>query len=135
MPVLKQLQGDLRFLKEDISTVEGRRQELLRTRERLSKRTRFSSALSPPSLDTYSGSDKAGAAVSVWRGGQGGAFAPPSETPFWAGNPTRNNLAFPSAKKQDGAMPGNLLGPQSETTTPVKAVSKKRRVLAQVCKF
>lgn len=134
-----QVQGDLQFLKEDIATVERRRQELLRAKDRFSKRTRFSSDLSSPNLDTYSGSDKAGdgGAISVWRGGQGGAFVPPSENQFRAGNTTRN-LAFPLGKK-DGVMAGHFLenpflDPQSESKG-VQTVSKKRRVLAQVCTF
>jgi hypothetical protein len=127
----QQLQGDLHFLKEDIATVERRRQDLLRAKKKFAKRARMMAAEeSSPNLDTH-----AGGAVSVWRGGQGGAFAPPSEP---KSNLTKN-MAFSPLVKKDGPVPiiakfleNPFLDPRAEATG-VHTVSKKRRVLAQVC--
>ncbi|KAG0576922.1 hypothetical protein KC19_5G118200 [Ceratodon purpureus] len=133
---LQELQGDLHFLKEDIATVERRRQDLLRAKDKFAKRARISADLSSPNLDTYSGCEKAskGGAVSVWRGGQGGAFAPPSEPKFKARNSTKN-IAFSHGVKKEGGITGKFLenpflDPRAEATG-AHTVSKKRRVLAQ----
>ena len=119
--------------------MERRQQNLLRAKDNVAKRARISADLSSPNLDTFnSGCEKEskGGAVSVWRGGQGGAFAPPNEPKFRAAALTKN-MALPYVVKKEGGMPEKFLenpflDPLAEATG-VHTVSKKRRVLAQVC--
>ena len=113
--------------------VERRQQELLRAKDKFAKQNRLSSDLSPPNLDTYPSSEKPGngGAVSVWQGGQGGAFVPPSKNQFRAGNTTRS-LAFSLVRKDEHFFEDSYLDPHSESAG-VQTVTKKHRVLAQVC--
>lgn len=105
-------------MKEDIAAVERRRQELLRAKDKYA--VRVPRDLATPNLDTFS--SKPGA-ISVWRGGQGGAFVPPSDLPFATQKKART-AAF--AKKDGGFFNESFNFGES------KGVSKKRRVLAQV---
>lgn len=105
---------------------------MVRVKAKFAKRGRLSTDLSSPNLDTFPGFEKAsnGGASSVWRGGQGGAFAPPSEPKLRAGN-TKKNIASPMDRR-DGAMTGKSLENSHAESVGVHTVSKKRRVLAQV---
>jgi len=133
---LKQLQGDLHCLKEDIATVERRRQELLRVKAKFAKRGRLATDLSSPNLDTIPrcGMESNGGAISVWRGGQGGAFAPSSKPKPWAGV-IKKSMASPMDEKNGATtakfLENSFLDPHVESAG-VLTVSKKRRVLAQV---
>ncbi|XP_024399141.1 E3 ubiquitin-protein ligase COP1 isoform X2 [Physcomitrium patens] len=132
---LAELQGDLQYLKEDIATVESRRQELLRAKKKFAKRSRLTADLSSPTLDTHSGCDQGinEGAISVWRGGQGGALAPLREHKLKGGNSIRTS-AFAMAIKDDGKN-GNYFAnsfsdPHSESVG-VPKINKRQRVLAQ----
>ncbi|XP_024377012.1 E3 ubiquitin-protein ligase COP1 [Physcomitrium patens] len=131
---MQELQNDLSFLKEDIATVERRRQ-FLRLKDKPAERACLSADSSLPRLDLYSGCKKPshGGAISVWRGGQGGAFSPPNEVKSMAGNADRNS-AFLMSKKAEGIqkrLPENPYIESHAGSMGVHAVSKKRRVLAQ----
>jgi len=88
--------------------------------------------LSASNFDTCSVSDKpcnAGGAISVWRGGQGGAFVPPSDHKFLTEIKTRN-LAF--SRDMTGKLPEDPFPYAPAEAIGVQTVTKKRRVLAQV---
>lgn len=94
-------------------------------------------------VDFYADSEKGNSrgALSVWRGGQGGAFAPPDQQIFSRGVVESKKLkGFALGKKKDmGVVEGDLVDDQSSDSHPrsagVFAVASKKRVLDQVCLF
>jgi E3 ubiquitin-protein ligase RFWD2 len=134
---LKQVKNDLQFLKYDIATVEKRQRGLLMSKDRHYKRVVMRSPIS--NLDSHPGCDSAstGGAVSVWRGGQGGAYAQPSEEELCkAERLSMRNLASGAVTKDVEKAGGSLENNQSVyslgESAGVNKVTKKRRVLAQV---
>lgn len=140
----QQLQGDLHCLKEDIATVERRRQELVSAKSKFAKRGRLmtitNDAVVSSSLnsDTLPGCEKANSnAVSVFRGGQGGAFVPSGEPKSWTTGTTPKKMIMESEKM--ATVPGKFLESpyleshyHADSAAGLQTVSKKRRVLAQV---
>lgn len=138
-----ELQGDLHCLKEDIATVERRRQELVSAKSKFAKRGRLMTITndavvsSSPSLDTVPGCEKSNSnAVSVFRGGQGGAFAPSSEPKSWTTGTSPKKMITESKKM--ATVPGKFLESpyleshhHADSAAGLHTVSKKRRVLAQ----
>lgn len=94
-------------------------------------------------MDSYADSEKGntGGALSVWRGGQGGAFVPPDQQIFSRGVVESQNLkGFAPGKKKDmGVVGGDVVDDESSESHPrsegVFAVASKKRVLDQVCLF
>uniref|UniRef100_A0A7I4DBE0 RING-type domain-containing protein n=1 Tax=Physcomitrium patens TaxID=3218 RepID=A0A7I4DBE0_PHYPA len=133
---LQEVQNDLQFLKDDITTVERRLRWLLLSKDRHSKRVREESPFSD--LDTHTRSDDAstGGAVSVWRGGQGGAYTPYSEEELYrVEKPRMRNVPCTSVTK-DVVKAGGLLENDPSVDFQVESggvhkVAKKRKVLAQ----
>lgn len=124
-------------MKEDIATVEKRRQDLLRAKDVRCKKVRLLTGASAPDLDTHPGRDDAsdGAAVAIWRGGQGGAFTPPSEQPFSVGRHETGNSTFSSGNNDLGIDNVSLENPLSDSqgiSAGVLTKVKKSKVLEQV---
>lgn len=137
---MKQVQNDLRFLQGDIATVKDKRRWLVMSKDRHYKRLHGGSPVCD--LNKYPGCDSTstGGAESVWRGGQGGAYAPSGEAnPFRAERPTirpLTNVSVSTDKGKASGIVGNDLPAHSlGESSGVHKVSKKRRVLAQVYFF
>lgn len=131
-----QLQGDLEFLKEDISFVETQRQELLRSKAHLSRKIRILFDGPPPQLDGLaSDNSSTGGAVSLLRSGQGGAGVP-SHNPQRRGESKHRTSSTSSLKREAYGEPGDrdageALSGGAAAPRGVSA-AKKRRVLDQV---
>lgn len=134
---MKQVQNDLQFLQDDTATVEKRRHSLQMSKDRYRKRLLVDSPFS--NLNNYPGCDSAstGGAEFVWRGGQGGAYAPPGEEELYrAESPSTRYLTNGSVNKDKGKTSGSIGNDLSihslGESSGVHKVAKKRRVLAQV---
>lgn len=137
---LNLLQGDLQFLKEDISTVEKQRQDLLHITEKNALKIRMiaggPSSSRPDTLATNENTSK-GEATSQSRGGQFGASVPSNLPPASLKRDYRGRVTSIGTYKEMIGGDVSLSKSQSElkALTPSPAVltmAKKRRVVAQI---
>ncbi|KAG0619816.1 hypothetical protein M758_4G167500 [Ceratodon purpureus] len=133
---LHEVQNDLDFLDGDIATVERRQNWLLMSKDRHCKRGFMGS--SSFDLNSHPGceSSSTGNALSVWRGGQGGASTAPSEQNLYSADKLRmRNVAYTSVTRGFGKASYSLEDDPSvaspDDSARVHKVAKKRRVLAQ----
>lgn len=128
-----QLQGDLQFLREDISTVEKRRQELRKAKEKYAMKIRMLVDTSSSRVDSLARVEavSTGVASSQARGGQGGA-TDLVQRQYHKGRGSSFN-SFKREMMRGGGALENLshLQERSPSSTGL-TVAKKRRVLAQV---
>ncbi|KAG0631240.1 hypothetical protein M758_1G237800 [Ceratodon purpureus] len=135
---LRGVQNDLQFLKGDIATVEKRQRGLLLSKERHSKRVHVGSGMLDSGSYPRCDSASTGGAVSVWRGGQGGACSQPNEEELYKAERLRiRNLATGSVTKDLGNAGGSGLEYNQSISNSlcesagVHKGAKKRRLLAQ----
>lgn len=128
---LNELQGDLQFIKEDVSTVEKQRQELLRARERYSVKLRMLlQGSSPHSPNADNTTPSMGNAVSMRKSEAGLAVISTSSRK----GDVKERASSITFQKREQPLGGstdcisNLQGPAPSSST---AIAKKKRVLAQ----
>ncbi|CAM6088169.1 unnamed protein product [Calypogeia fissa] len=130
---LYELQGDLEFLKEDIAYVEKQRQELLRSKARFSRKIRILFDGPPPQLDGLASDNSSnGGAISLVRGGQGGAGVP-SHSPQRRLEGRHRSSSSSSLKREAYGDPVDCNAVDGPGGAPKAGISaaKKRRVLEQ----
>eukprot|EP00250_Pteridium_aquilinum_P012633 c20845_g1_i1 orf=359-2401(-) len=128
---LNELQADLQFIKEDVSTVEKQRQELLRARERYSVKLRMLLQGSSPNLPN----------AAVATPSNGNAAALPKTDPGMAMisaasrkgdcKERASSITFQKRNQSFGGYADRISNLQGPTPSPSMAIAKKKRVLAQ----
>lgn len=126
---LNELQADLQFIKEDVSSVEKQRQELLRARERYSVKLRMLLQGSPNLVNGAIASPSNGGADAMPIKTEASALAVPMK------GDCKERVSSITFQRKEQPLGGstdcisNLLG--GPTPSPSMAIAKKKRVLAQ----
>lgn len=121
-------------------TVERRRQEFFRAKDSRSKKVRLLTGSASPDGDNLAGGDSiggsigGGGAMSVSRGGQGGAITPTRYPQYVkAGAIKKQNVPISLFKRDDDFTENRLSDTQVSPSAGVLTVAKKHRVHSQVC--
>lgn len=125
-----QLQADLQFIREDVSSVEKQKQELLRARERYSVKLRMLLQGSSPHITNATPTTCNG--VSMPKTESGLAMIS-TALKKGDGKERASSITFQKRDQPFGGSTDCISNLQGPTPSPSLAIAKKKRVLAQVC--